>query len=846
MTTYPPERIVVDAEFVDDDEPTVQQPPRHNGGDDQADEPGTLARIATFLSATATRQVAHTRDGYRVLRTERGAWFNSELLTDAHVRADLLNTWHAEWDQEKNREAQRLVERAEALEKSADEKLADGRAEGAEPADAKAGIEAAAQLRGEAVMWRGLARQAELAPYTGHREPSPSELVAHRKRMGNRRRWKTVAVSIAAGWGILQVGSPILLASMAVGLAAIAWGKGRFSSWRSAPPEVPALDYQIPAQQTGPGTNPAGPAGPAAPGFTKPTTSQGGPGPVPAPDFTATWTPAPEYTAPGPAGPGQELECPETDQLMEAMIAAGAISDGPLRLAHPGAITRVSGGWLAHVVLPKGDGVTVETVLPKLGKIAGEMGLDRARFFMDPVHASAGGHAKMIAVAAFEQDPFTEPRRSPLVDMDQVDVWENGIPVAFDAFGDLVNLILKDTSLSLGGASRTGKGAALRAIMAGALLDMRVNLRLIDGKAPGQDRWRDLAASFIDEPGVKGAKRARILLEALVEDLARRAAILKRYGMEQIDDPKLIAELGGLELVVVDELQELTGDKKHGAAIRTALSSLAARGLAFGIILIVATQVVTKGADGVLPRMVSGNVTWKWCMRVTETTESNMALSQSAAKNGWDASLLDPDVRGMGILLAERYRRVRSLWIDGADMIRMLAKITQLRTAAGRMRGQWADPIEAAMRRRGAGTPPPGHAPSPTYAAPADSDTGFDDGLNADAEDWEDGEEGDGEGEYDDTDGAEYDADGVPILLLRAHDELVRAGGRLHSGPLAALLGYGDVRQLGTDLLAYLKAVGVERPAGGQLRVPGAGPGLGYLAETLATAIDRYRTGHDE
>ncbi|MFE2728372.1 FtsK/SpoIIIE domain-containing protein [Kitasatospora sp. NPDC059327] len=843
MTTYPPERIIVDAEFIDD-EPTTQHPADASNTQDDTG-PGAGARIATFLSATATREATAVREGARVLRTERGAWFNSALISDAHVRADLLNDRYATWQQEQKREAQRLTEKAEALEKAAEERQAEGTGEDVDPGEHKRTGKAAEALRAEATAWRERIRQVELQPYTGHREPSQAELVGHRKRMSNRRRWRSIALGVAAGWGILQIGSPILLASMAVGLTAIAWGKGRFTGWRSAPPEVPELDYKAPAAQTAPGTSAtpgAGPAGPAAPGFTKPTA------PTAAPGFTATWTPAPEYTATGPAGPVTgALECEETDQLTEAMLSAGAISEGPLRLARPDSITRLRGGWMAHVVLPRGDGMTVETVLPKLGRIAGEMGLDRARFFMDPVHASAGGNAKTIAVAAFAEDPFTEPRPSPLVDAESLDVWEVGIPVAFDAFGDLVNLLLKDTSLAIGGASRSGKGAALRAIIAGALLDLRVNLRLVDGKAPGQDRWRHLAASFVDEPGTKGAKRTRIMLEALVTDLARRAAILKAHGMEQIDDPALIPLLGGLELVVVDEAAAVTSDKKHGPAIRSALASLAARGLAFGIILVVATQVVTKGADGVLPREATGNITWKWCMRVTETTESNMALSQSAAKSGWDASLLDPSIRGMGILLADRYRRIRSLWIDGTDMIRMIATTTRIRTAAGRLRGQWADPIEAAMRSKGCGTPLPGHTPSPTYAAPADPDAESDDGLDADPDtDTEDWEEGDSEAEYDDTDAAEYDADGIPILLLRAHDELVRAGGRLHTGPLAALLGYDDSRQFGVNLGTYLKAVGVERPAGGQLRVPGAGPGLGYLAETLATAIARYRNGYDE
>ena len=833
MTPQLPDRIIIDAEFVDDD-PTTN--PTATAAD-SVTRPSLATRAATFLSTAAVREATVVREGLRVLGTERAGWFNSDntLVTDAHVRADLLNDRHATWQQDQAREAQRLTEKAEALEKSADEKLAEGSADAADPTDHKRSGKGAEALRSEAAAWRERVRQIELQPYTGHREPTAAELAAHRKRMGNRRRWKSIAAGVAAAWGMLQFGGPTLLGGLLSGLVALGWAKGRFTTWRAAPPEIPQLDYVVPAAASAaPTTASPGQAafipGQTGPAFTKPPTAASGAG------FTASWTPADSPAPAAPPGPVEgELDCEETDQLTEAMIAAGAITEGTVRLARPDSITRVPDGWLAHIVLPKGDGVTVETVLPKLGQVAGEMGLDRARFFMDPVHASAGGNAKTIAVAAFQEDPFTTPRPSPLVGMDSVDVWSDGIPVAFDAFGALVNLVLKDTSLALGGASRSGKGAALRGIIAGALLDLRVNLRLVDGKAPGQDRWRHLAATFIDEPGTKGAKRTRALLESLVADLDRRAAILKRYGMEQIDDPALIAELGGLELVVIDEAAAITGDKKHGTAIKEALSALAARGLAFGIILVIATQVVTKGADGVLPRLVTGNITWKWAMRVTETTESNMALSQGAAKAGWDASTLDPAIRGMGILLADRYRRIRSLWLDGPGLLTLIDTITRIRTAAGRLRSQWTDPIEAAMR--GLSTPAPGHAASPRPAPPVDE---YDD-IDEDQDDEHDPEDREDD-DPDSFEGDEFAADGVPVLLLRAHKAVINAGGRMHTGPLAEALGYQDSRKLGIDLNALLREVDVERPAGGQLRVPGTDkPGLGYYADTLTTAINKYR-----
>ncbi|MFJ4192111.1 hypothetical protein [Kitasatospora sp. NPDC089509] len=527
------------------------------------------------------------------------------------------------------------------------------------------------------------------------------------------------------------------------------------------------------------------------------------------------------------------LFCAETDRLTAAVLSAGAISDGRVRLAAPGALTRLANGWMAKVVLPKGDGANVETVLPKLGKIAGEMDSDRDRFFMEAIHASAGGNAKTIAVAMFDTDPFLDGVPSPLVGATTVDVWNRGIPVAVDAFGQIIYLVLRNTSLSLGGASRSGKGAALRGIIGGALLDMRVNVRLIDGKAPGQARWSNLAATFIDEDGDRRAERALYLLDAEINEMSRRAGILRKYGVEDINDPKLIDELGGLELVVMDEVLPFTDNKKFGAQIKQALAALTARGLAFGIILILATQVITKGENGVIPRLVSGNISWKWAMRTTDTTESNMALAPGAASAGWDASKLDPHIKGMGILFAEAgYKRLRSLWIDGDDMLQLIANVTAARAAARRLRGQWNDPIEAELRRRGAGTEPPDPATIASATSSSLSLTVTAPALDPSVPSID----------LSDADNADRLPEGIPVRLAEAHAVITAAGGRMSTADLAQALGHPDPRDLGIEINKYLRDVGVERTANGQVRVPGVdNPVQGYFAKTLGEAMDKYR-----
>ncbi|MER5969400.1 AAA family ATPase [Streptomyces sp. NPDC002055] len=84
----------------------------------------------------------------------------------------------------------------------------------------------------------------------------------------------------------------------------------------------------------------------------------------------------------------------------------------------------------------------------------------------------------------------------------------------------------------------------------------------------------------------------------------------------------------------------------------------------------------------------------------------------------------------------------------------------------------------------------------------------------------------------------------VPRLLADAHNEVVAAGGRMHTGDLAARLGM-DATALGTELGELLRQVGVERPGVGTVRAGTEGkPKAGYLADTLADAIRRYHAQH--
>ncbi len=81
----------------------------------------------------------------------------------------------------------------------------------------------------------------------------------------------------------------------------------------------------------------------------------------------------------------------------------------------------------------------------------------------------------------------------------------------------------------------------------------------------------------------------------------------------------------------------------------------------------------------------------------------------------------------------------------------------------------------------------------------------------------------------------------VPDLLARAHRAVEQAGGRMYCADLANALAL-DAQALGAELSALFRRVGIIRPGAGTLPVPGGSSRPGYLADTLAAAIDAYRS----
>jgi S-DNA-T family DNA segregation ATPase FtsK/SpoIIIE len=387
---------------------------------------------------------------------------------------------------------------------------------------------------------------------------------------------------------------------------------------------------------------------------------------------------------------------PLTERMLNrAFRAAKVISETQeLRLLTP-VISDGEDAWTVMIEMP---GATVDKARSKEVEIAGELGIARAQIDIQ----QAGGESR-ITLWASMRDPFGRTVRSPLLDRrEPLNTWRDGIPLAFDKRGRIVGVTVSDYSMLFAGTTRSGKGMGLANLLAGALLDPRVRLRMFDGKGTGEYvPHAPVLHTFVR----RNPRRLRDFLRVEVEEMNRRTEILVDLGKSKLSEDQ-ITKVGGIELVIVDELATYTAPKGPSAdyaeEIVEYLSQLAAAGAAVGIVLVLVTQYPEVE---IVPSRLRGNCAGRMAMRTENADASNTILGKGQAGNGYDSSTIPnaKTARGRGWLTTPDTGMiaVRSLFIDeSSGEIRTLIGIGQeLRRTAGTLPGHCDDPVETALLR---------------------------------------------------------------------------------------------------------------------------------------------------
>ncbi|MFD3518489.1 FtsK/SpoIIIE domain-containing protein [Streptomyces sp. NPDC058657] len=603
---------------------------------------------------SARRRIRRTRSGARHLAKFLTHWAGGHSVSSEELLRRIVKARaeaHQDALEEHRRDIERAHKRATKLRERAEE---DG---GLVPRD-KARLEAA-----EAEARRAAAMLAALGAFEVP-QINPAQVRHSRQRIAAAR--CTLLAAPVAGIGAATVAGGAWWS----GPAAVVLGVA--GAWARGPEPLELTTRPVPADLI------AATPGVVPPTHT-PTPSVGGS--VPAGTCTAPGTPVPVPGAPGGA-PGLGGVVPASADMVtalsKALSACRVIPRGThVTLVEEPEVTEAR--WTATIRLPNDTGATVEDVVAARKSLGGELELDRARLHVERVD---GGDDKTLTISGFTVDPFEKPMVCTADMLGDVDVWDQGIPVAFDAWGRLLYVRLRDVSLLLGGSSRSGKGAALRLIIAGCLLDPRVKLLLADGKHPGQNRWQGLTDCHIHDPQTR-AEQLRFALEDLVAEMGERGARLAAAGVESLEERSDLVGSEGLEIqvVVVDEVSVFTTDPKHGKAITRALTDLSARGLALGIVLVLSAQ---ASSVEVISRMISANLVWRWCMYSMTAVESNSILGDGMAGRGYSAHLLPETQRGIGLLRAHgRVITLRSLWLDGDELAKVQDMVRALRGQRG-------------------------------------------------------------------------------------------------------------------------------------------------------------------
>lgn len=336
--------------------------------------------------------------------------------------------------------------------------------------------------------------------------------------------------------------------------------------------------------------------------------------------------------------------------------------------------------------------VTVGMLQKQLEALAGALGRDSS--MVDVVKA---GTERRVSLWMTDAPPFDAARPSPLLTATGgLDAWRDGVPVAWAKRGNAVHLPITNTNFLIGGMTRSGKGVGAANLVAGSALDVRINLRIVAGKHNGE--WDTYARHGVAATYFKpDPERLLALLKAELADKDRRERDLGKLGKSKLV-PQAIEKIGGIEVLVIDEFATYTRPgKRLRDEILEALIELSAVAAGAGILVVLITQYPEVA---VLPQALAMNCGARWAMRVDNATQSNAILGDGSSGAGRDASKFDPPIPGLGWLVnpfAKVTDKARSFDLDEderGEVTQLMKRAADLRKAAGRLVGQWEDPIE--------------------------------------------------------------------------------------------------------------------------------------------------------
>jgi S-DNA-T family DNA segregation ATPase FtsK/SpoIIIE len=377
------------------------------------------------------------------------------------------------------------------------------------------------------------------------------------------------------------------------------------------------------------------------------------------------------------------------ETMRRVLVEAGAVPEKRGEEIRGVGIPHTEGPGIAYAVHTP-SGIPASVAVGKKQQVAAALGVHS-----DWIDLSVGSVETLLQIWVASEDPFAVVRRSPLIGhAGALDLWNDGAPILFGKRGNLIRVLLRDLMMLVGGRTRSGKGMLLANLNLAMAKDVRINVRLFDGKASGEhNASAPLLATFVK----KNPERLVMFLRAVLEDLDRRADFLDERGKSKLTED-LIEEIGGIEVIEIDELATYTarGTSPFVEEIVENLCQIGAVGAGLGVLLVLATQV--PEVDVVRGRLRQ-NLVARAAMNTESPGASNTIMGDGMAGQGFDASTIPLDQRGRCWLNTPDTGTIpaRSGLVEDDDRAPIIAEGYELRKTAGRLPGQWRDPIEARL-----------------------------------------------------------------------------------------------------------------------------------------------------
>ena len=262
----------------------------------------------------------------------------------------------------------------------------------------------------------------------------------------------------------------------------------------------------------------------------------------------------------------------------------------------------------------------------------------------------------------------TLPRKAKL-DLNSRPVGKYMLPLGMGRDGPVWKPLPELTHVLIGGSTGGGKSTLLHgfilALMA-AHSPQEVALHLVDTKEVELVRYRP--APWVVDVATE-ADEAQESIASLEAELERRRERFARAGVRTFEGYLAWARKNGgepipLAVLVIDELADLM--ISGGRRVQEDLSRLAAKGRAFGIHVVAATQYPNRD---VLGGLTKANLPTRIAFRVPDHVASQLILGRAGAERL-------PDVPGRYVMLhGSRMQTLQAFWVGEEDISRMLKRL---------------------------------------------------------------------------------------------------------------------------------------------------------------------------